>query len=145
MRHFLHRPTILLAVLLFLGGASAEPWELHGCVHHGSPPGAVAEAAHAGHGVAQDSGTTEEGAGHEFASGLGHAPRHGPDHESGDHGPCTCVGTCGATGGASFGVPAASIAFGVSVGVAEVPGRIRDEGRRDELLDLLPWPNAPPA
>ena len=98
----------LILALAFLAGSGRTLFGLHECLHHG--PGSVASLpAHHEDPEAPDSqvrdhhhhGSHDHSPGQEPApatDGAGSPDRHaGPpshSHDSHDHGPCTCLGTC---------------------------------------------------
>lgn len=143
---------LVAAVLaaLFLATGAADAYGLHRCPHHDGVPGVVsagahgAKDAHAGpaHGQENPGAASSHDTGPAAAAGVHAQPAdsHG-DHE--EHGPCSCIGTCGVAGAAlpvrgseALRFEASEWSAGGAVSYRRAPTIDRDY--------LLPYANAPP-
>lgn len=137
MRSIRFRIASLALVLAFQGVAAVDAFGLHACPHHDALPEAARhEAPPALHG-----GEGHDGATH--ASADAHAPA---EDGHGDHGPCTCVGTCQvqpqSSAIASEAAAPSLAGHPVTRGEAEV---VRREALPGRPSFLLPYAHGPPS
>jgi hypothetical protein len=131
-RPWIHGLVAAFLAVLFVGTGAIDAYGLHRCPHHDALPAETAAAPSAGHGGAHAGGT------HASAADEGET-----ENGHGEHGPCSCIGLCGAASAAlpvlAAGMPhAASVTFDAP---AARPARAPSFTRADYLL---PFANAPP-
>jgi hypothetical protein len=135
-RPWSHGLVAAILAVLFVGTGAIDAYGLHRCPHHDALPGESADAADAGQPAAEH----HHGTPHADA-GAAAAGQEQDGH--GEHGPCSCIGLCGAASAALPGLSAAEpgpapVTFAAP---AARPASARAIPRADYLL---PFANAPP-
>lgn len=139
-----HRPTALLAALVFLLTWTGDVFGQHPCPHHSSVPGAAAHASmnHDGH---ADHAAPAEHAGHGDHGEAAASDDHHGSESGQDHAVCTCLGSCPSAAGGALPADA-------DAGLRVAPAWVRDvrpDAAQSVLPRLLPfflpYAQAPPA
>jgi hypothetical protein len=117
----------LLFAVALPATATADALGLHDCPHHDAVPSAPSDTGHGAHGdhaVGEQDGESQHG----------------------EHGPCTCVGTCQA-GGTLSALAVRGGAFQIASPVESVDRTFRADGAQlpPAPAFLLPYPLGPPA
>jgi hypothetical protein len=125
----LHRLAVTLVAATFLLGGAEHWFGLEACPHH--------DAAFVGHGVSE-------------AEGADHHAHHGgsseaPESDSGEHGPCDCIGPCASPSPTAIPTTA-SAAIAASFERVEISvSRPREFVPRQFVPYFLPYAHAPPS
>lgn len=126
-RPWIHGLVAAFLAVMFVGTGAIDAYGLHDCPHHDALPDAASSAqpVAGGHGAS------------------GHAAPAGHDDGHDEHGPCTCIGLCGAASVAlpALGAGAPELVVATAGRVAARPVLTRVPTRGDYLL---PFATAPP-
>jgi hypothetical protein len=136
-RPWIHGLVAAILAVLFVGTGAIDAYGLHRCPHHDALPGDGYQQAEGSHGDESHAAAHAAGAGGGAAAGAQGEQGHD------EHGPCSCIGLCGAASTAMPGAASATprLALVTFDAPAARPAHTRADARTDYLL---PFANAPP-
>jgi hypothetical protein len=142
-RPWIHGLVAAILAVLFVGAGAIDAYGLHRCPHHDALPGEAGIPAAAG----QSAGHAAIHTGATHTGGVPGQAAHGDASDEqghGEHGPCSCIGLCGAATAALPGFAARALEP-LAITADAVSLRLTQSLTIARADYLLPFANAPPS